>query len=220
FDDISGGASNDIQRATEIAHKMVMQLGMSDELGPIMFGTGQSEVFLGRDFSSGRNYSEEIASKIDSEIHNIVNGAYENAIKLLNENIEKLHFVAGYLVTREVMDGEQFRRIMEEDVTYEELDGMVAEKKRRSEEENEHRRRVVEENERRRAEEREREERLRAEKEKMAESGGMPSFFVNLPIDGKPKDEDDKKEEPDAPEETAHDETDKKDDNDNKDENE
>jgi len=193
FDDISGGASNDIQRATEIAHKMVMQLGMSDELGPIMFGTGQSEVFLGRDFSSGRNYSEEIASKIDSEIHKIVKGAYENAIKLLNENIDKLHFIAGYLVKREIMDGEQFKRVMEEgDVTYEELDEMVAEKKRRSEKENEHRRAVVKENERRRAAEREKEEKLREEKEKMHGNPGTPPFFINLPVDEdkEPQDED------------------------------
>ena len=201
FDDISGGASNDIQRATEIAHKMVMQLGMSDELGPIMFGTGQSEVFLGRDFTSGRNYSEEIASKIDSEIHKIIKGAYDNAIKLLTENIDKLHFIAGYLVTREVMDGEQFKRVMEEDgVTYEELDEMVADKKRRSAEENERRRKVVEENERRRAEEREKEEKLKAEREKMqGMSGRGPAFFIDdLPIGEEPmKDDEPKDEEPD-----------------------
>lgn len=165
FDDISGGASNDIQRATEIAHKMVMQLGMSDELGPIMFGTGQSEVFLGRDFSQGRNYSEEVASKIDSEIHRIINDAYERAQTLLKENIEKLHFIAKYLVENEVMDAEQFKAIMEGEPTFEELDAMVAEKKKRSEEENERRRKVVEENERRREEERRRE----AEKEKAKE---------------------------------------------------
>ena len=205
FDDISGGASNDIQRATEIAHKMVMQLGMSDELGPIMFGTGQSEVFLGRDFSSARNYSEEIASKIDSEIHKIIKGAYEDAIRLLTENIEKLHFIAGYLVTREVMDGEQFKRIMEGEVTYEELDEMVADKKRRSEEENERRRKVVEENERRRAEEREKEEKLRKEKEKMRDMAGRgPAFFINLPIDD-PDVPDAGAEENEAPDDKADD---------------
>lgn len=187
FDDISGGASNDIQRATEIAHKMVMQLGMSDELGPIMFGTGQSEVFLGRDFSSGRNYSEEVASKIDSEIHKIINDAYETAQKLLKENIEKLHFIAGYLVKNEIMDGDQFKRVMEGDPTYEELDEMVAEKKKRSEEENAKRRAKIEENERRREAEREKEkekeEKLRKEKEKRDEmSGKGPLFFVNLPV--------------------------------------
>lgn len=160
FDDISGGASNDIQRATEIAHKMVMQLGMSDELGPIMFGTDQGEVFLGRDFTNQRNYSEEVASKIDSEIHKIINDAYENAQRLLKENIEKLHFIAAYLVENETMDGEQFKAVMEGNPTFEELEGMVAEKKQRSAEENERRRAVIEENERRREEER------RAETEK------------------------------------------------------
>ncbi|MBR6917295.1 MAG: hypothetical protein IKN38_03845, partial [Clostridia bacterium] len=172
-----------------------MQLGMSDELGPIMFGTGQSEVFLGRDFSSGRNYSEEIASKIDSEIHKIIKGAYDNAIRILNENIEKLHFIAGYLLKCEVMDGDQFKRVMEGDVTYEELDEMVAEKRARSEKENEHRRKVVEENERRRAEEREKEEKLREEKEKMrGNAGNGPAFFINLPVEPEKKDEEDSKE--------------------------
>ena len=212
FDDISGGASNDIQRATEIAHKMVMQLGMSDELGPIMFGTGQSEVFLGRDFTSGRNYSEEIASKIDSEIHKIIRGAYDEAIRLLTENIDKLHFIAGYLVKNEVMDGEQFRRVMEDDsVTYEELDEMVAEKKRRSAEENERRRKVVEENERRRAEEREKEEKLKAEKEKAHGAAGRgPAFFIDdLPIDGGPmKDDEPKDDEPDGNDDSGEDDKD------------
>ena len=188
FDDISGGAANDIQRATEIAHKMVMQLGMSDELGPIMFGTGQSEVFLGRDFSTGRNYSEEIASKIDSEIHKIIKNAYENALKLLNENIDKLHFIAGYLLRCEVMDGDQFKKVMEEEnVTYEDLDGMVAEKKKRSEEENEHRRKVVEENEKRRAKEREREEKLRQEKSISDDTDGLPPFLAKFKVE-EPKD--------------------------------
>ncbi len=156
FDDVSGGASNDIQRATEIAHKMVMQYGMSDELGPVMYGTGQSEVFLGRDFSSGRNYSEETAFKIDSEIHKIINDAYERAIAILNENIGKLHFIASYLVENETMDAEQFKAVMEREVTFEELNAMVADKKKRSDEENEKRRRVIEENERKREEERRR----------------------------------------------------------------
>ena len=77
--DVSAGASNDIQRATEIARKMVTQYGMSDRLGPIVFGTNHDEVFLGRDFSTGRNYSEKIASEIDDEIHSIITGAFETA---------------------------------------------------------------------------------------------------------------------------------------------
>lgn len=180
FDDISGGASNDIERATAIAHKMVMQLGMSDALGPVMFGNGQSEVFLGRDFSSGRDYSEETASKIDEEIHKIMSEAYDNAIKLLKENIDKLHFIAGYLVRSETMDGDQFEKVMEGEVTFEELDEMVADRKKRSEEENEHRRKVIEENERRREEERKEAE----EKEKAHRDGMSGEIFKDGKSDG------------------------------------
>ena len=81
FDDVSGGASNDIQRATSIARKMVTQLGMSDELGPIVYGNSQEndEVFLGRSYNQSRNYSEETAAKIDVEVKSIVFEAYERA---------------------------------------------------------------------------------------------------------------------------------------------
>ena len=92
-DDISGGASNDIQRATEIARKMVTTYGMSDTLGPIVFGTGHDEVFLGKDYSTQRNYSEEIASKIDSEIHRIITDAYNKAKKIISENMDKLNLI-------------------------------------------------------------------------------------------------------------------------------
>ena len=158
FDDFSGGASNDIQRATEIARKMVMQLGMS-ELGPVQFGSGHSdtEVFLGRDFSNSRNFSEAVAAKIDEQIEKIIGEAYERAKQLLTENIGKLHFIAQYLVKNEVMDGEQFRRAMEEeDITVEALEEMVSEKKKRSEEENAARALQIAENERLREEERRR----------------------------------------------------------------
>ena len=154
FDDFSGGASNDIQRATQIARKMVMQLGMSD-LGPILFGSGHSdtEVFLGRDFSQNRDFSEAIAAKIDEQIEKIIGEAYDEAKRLLTENIDKLHFIAKYLVKNEIMNGEQFRRVMENpDVTVEELEEMYAEKRRRSEAENEARALQIKENERRREE--------------------------------------------------------------------
>lgn len=160
FDDFSGGASNDIQRATQIARKMVMQLGMSD-LGPILFGSGHSdtEVFLGRDFSQNRDFSEAIAAKIDEQIEKIINESYNEAKRLLSENIDKLHFIAGYLVKNEIMNGEQFRRVMENsDVTIEELEEMYAEKRRRSEAENEARTLQIKENERRREETRKLEE--------------------------------------------------------------
>ncbi len=172
FDDYSGGASNDIQRATQIARKMVMQLGMSD-LGPILFGSGHSdsEVFLGRDFSQSRNFSEAIAAKIDEQIEKIINEAYNEAKRLLSENIDKLHFIAKYLVKNEIMNGEQFRRVMEDpNVTVEELEEMYAEKRRRSEAENQARALQIKENERRREEER----RLEEQKRSGEENGGAP----------------------------------------------
>ena len=136
--DISTGASNDIQRATAIARSMVTKYGMSDTLGPIVYGSEHDgdEVFLGRDFNSTKNYSEDTAAIIDAEIKRIVTDAYDRAMKLLEENIEKLHFVAGYLFKNEIMDGEQFAAAMEGNPTVEELEAMVAEKKRKSEEEN------------------------------------------------------------------------------------
>jgi cell division protease FtsH len=144
FGDISGGASNDIERATDIAKKMVTQLGMSEVLGPRRFGSGHSEVFLGRDLSSSQDYSEEIAAKIDSEIHKIISEAYEKAKSILRENIEKLHFISEFLLRNEIMDGEQFKRAMEEDPTFEELEEMTEAKKRRSREENDERLRQLE----------------------------------------------------------------------------
>ena len=167
FDDFSGGASNDIQRATQIARKMVMQLGMSD-LGPILFGSehSDSEVFLGRDFSQSRNFSEAIAARIDEEIEKIITAQYDEAKRLLTENIDKLHFIAKFLVKNEIMTGEQFRRVMEEeDVTIEDLEEMDAERRRRSAAENEARALQIKENERRREEARRR----------AAEAAGAPS---------------------------------------------
>ncbi|MCD8314818.1 MAG: ATP-dependent zinc metalloprotease FtsH [Firmicutes bacterium] len=144
--DISTGASNDIQRATSIARNMVTKYGMTEALGPIVYGGEHDgdEVFLGRDFSSGRNYSEETAHLIDVEIKNIVESAYADAERILTENMDKLHFIAKYLIEHEIMDEEQFVAAMEkDDITYEELDDMVAEKRRRSEEENESRRKYL-----------------------------------------------------------------------------
>ncbi len=162
FGDISGGASNDIQRATDIAKKMVTQLGMSEVLGPRSFGTGHSEVFLGRDFSSAQDYSEEIAAKIDAEIQGIINEAYSRAKTLLTENIGKLHFISEFLMKNEIMDGEQFKAAMEGTPTFEELEEMTEAKKRRSREENEQRRR---EEKKRAEEEKARKEKEAAEKE-------------------------------------------------------
>ena len=129
FGDVSGGASNDIERATAIARKMVTKLGMSDMLGPIKYGSDQDEVFLGRDFSSTPNYSEEVAAKIDSEIHSIIENAYNKAKSILSEHSDKLHFVAEFLVKNEIMDGDQFEAAMTADATIESVEA-IAEKKR------------------------------------------------------------------------------------------
>ena len=112
--DISTGASNDLERSTETARKMVTKYGMSDKLGPVVFGSSESnEVFLGRDFGHTRNYSEEIAAAIDSEINAIITGAYARTTKKLEDNRDKLDLVAQYLIDHEKMDGEQFIAAME-----------------------------------------------------------------------------------------------------------
>ncbi len=156
--DISGGASNDIQRATEIARKMVTQYGMSETLGPIVFGTGHDEVFLGKDFSTTRNYSEKIAAAIDDEIHTIITKGYEIAEKLLISNMELLHFVAEYLVKYETMDRDQFTAVFEENPTFEKLLAIREEKHQKSKANNENKRK---ENQKRENEKRIKEEELK-----------------------------------------------------------
>ena len=108
--DISTGASNDILRATEIAREMVTKYGFSERLGPVNYSSSE-EVFLGKDFSTRKNYSEEIASEIDEEIKIIVEEAFTEAEKILNDNIEKLHTVAEALLEVETLDGEQFEAL-------------------------------------------------------------------------------------------------------------
>lgn len=136
FGDISGGAANDIQRATDIARKMVTQLGMSDTLGPIVFGTDNGEVFLGRDFSNTRNYSEKIASEIDEEIHRIITTGYELAEKIITEHMKEMHFIADYLVAHETMDADQFLAVFEEDPTFEKLENIKKAKEKKSKDAN------------------------------------------------------------------------------------
>ena len=144
LDDFSAGASNDIQRASEIARKMVTQYGMSDLLGPIVFGTGHDEVFLGKDFQTSRNYSENVAMQIDEEVHRIINEAYKKAEKILRENIEILHFVAKYLTANEIMDSEQFELCFEEGITAEKLDELRERKKQERKLRNEEKRKQSE----------------------------------------------------------------------------
>ena len=111
LDDISTGASNDIERATDIARKMVTKYGMSDKLGPIAFGNPHEEVFLGRDFGEQKNYSDEVAFEIDEEIKSIVDSAYNKARTILTENSEKVHLIANKLMETEKLSGEEFREM-------------------------------------------------------------------------------------------------------------
>ena len=112
FNDISTGASNDIERASEQARKMVTRYGMSEKLGPIAFGQNNDEVFLGKDYNHMRNYSEAVASQIDEEVEKIILNAYKQTEDILTEHIDKLHAVALELVKREKLTGEEFKRLM------------------------------------------------------------------------------------------------------------
>ena len=111
LNDISTGASNDIERASQIARSMVTVYGMSSRLGTIMYGQGQGEVFLGRDLAQTKNYSEETAAVIDEEVKAIIDRAYNTAKEILAANIDKLHIVAGILLEKEKIDGEEFDRV-------------------------------------------------------------------------------------------------------------
>ena len=113
FDDINTGASNDLERATQTARKMVMQYGMSEKLGYVTFNAEDHEVFLGRDFSQGRNYSESVAAVIDEEIKRIIDECYEKCEKLLTDNRDKLDNVAKALVEYEKLDAAEFEKVFE-----------------------------------------------------------------------------------------------------------
>ena len=158
LDDISTGASSDIQHATSVARQMVTRYGMSDKLGAVLYGSNHSsdEVFLGRDFSSGKNYSEVTAAAIDDEIRGIISDSYDRCKSILTEHIDKLHFVAEFLLKNESMDEEQFKAAMEmENPTIESIEDIAFRKQQKSAEEND----VAHENNRKAEEE----ERLRRE---------------------------------------------------------
>lgn len=114
LDDISTGASNDIERATAISRAMVTKYGMSERLGTITFGADQEEVFLGRDLAHAKEYSEETAAIIDEEVKKIVDAGYEKAINILSEHVDKLHAVAKVLLEKEKIDGDEFDKIFAE----------------------------------------------------------------------------------------------------------
>ena len=113
LEDISTGASNDLQRATDTARAMVTRYGFSERLGPVVYGTDPSETFLGRDLGMGKGYSENIAAEIDNEIRDIVDEAYETARRILTEHMDELHKVAAVLMEREKISGEEFKTLME-----------------------------------------------------------------------------------------------------------
>ncbi len=181
LDDISTGASSDIQQSTKIARNMVMRYGMSDKLGTVLYGSDHSdtEVFLGRDFNNTKNYSEQTASEIDDEIRSIIDGAHKECKNILTEHMDKLHLVAGYLLKAEFMDGDQFKAAMENDLTFEEIEEIAKEKERKSREENEAKLKAEEE------EQRKVEEELRREKEEREKMMNAPAgeTFDDSPVD-------------------------------------
>ncbi len=114
FGELSTGASDDIKRATELAHKMVTEFGMSDKLGPRTFGNKQEMVFLGREISEQRDYGDKIADLIDEEVHNIIQQSYETAKKILDKNKAKLTHIAKRLIARESLEGEELEAVFNE----------------------------------------------------------------------------------------------------------
>ena len=175
LDDISTGASSDIQHATHIARNMVTRYGMSDILGPVLYGNEHSsdEVFLGRDFSSGQNYSSKTAATIDDEIRSIIMAAYDKCKAILEEHIDKLHFVANFLLKNEFMDEDQFKACMEmDDPTIEAIEKIAEDRKRVSEEENKtaHKKNA-------------RNEELERERAKLAEEALRANIIEGKPLD-------------------------------------
>jgi len=112
FKDVSTGASNDIERATDIARSMITKYGMSEKLGPVAFGENSNEVFIGRDMGHVKNYSEKVAAEIDEEIYKIVKEGYDKVTQILTEHMDKLHEVAKILLEKEKLSGEEFAEIM------------------------------------------------------------------------------------------------------------
>lgn len=123
LDDISTGASNDLERATSTARNMVTRYGFSDNLGPVVYGQGEHEVFLGRDYTNTPSYSDNVAAEIDNEIRTLIESAFTDAEKILNEHMDKLHVVAKYLMKYEKVDGATFEKLMNGELTESEFMG-------------------------------------------------------------------------------------------------
>ena len=118
LEDISTGASNDLERTTAIAKSMVMRYGFSDKLGNVVYGHDPQQTFLGRDYGQGQGYSDAVANEIDSEIRRLVDEGYNRCMQILQDNIDKLHIVAKILMKKEKIDGDEFAKIMAEDYVY------------------------------------------------------------------------------------------------------
>ena len=112
LEDISTGASNDLQQATNIARQMITKYGFSERLGPVVYGTSQEETFLGRDFTQGKGYSESTAAEIDGEMRDIIDEAYETCRRTLTEHIDQLHALAQALMEREKLNEKEFNTVM------------------------------------------------------------------------------------------------------------
>lgn len=123
LNDISTGASNDLERATSTARNMVTRYGFSDNLGPVVYGQGDHEVFLGRDYTNTPSYSDNVAAEIDNEIRTLIESAFTDAEKILNEHMDKLHVVAKYLMKYEKVDGATFEKLMNGELTESEFMG-------------------------------------------------------------------------------------------------
>ena len=123
LDDISTGASNDLERATSTARNMVTRYGFSDNLGPVVYGQGDHEVFLGREYTNTPSYSDNVAAEIDNEIRTLIESAFTDAEKILNEHMDKLHVVAKYLMKYEKVDGATFEKLMNGELTESEFMG-------------------------------------------------------------------------------------------------
>ena len=129
LEDICTGASNDIERATKLAKNMVTRWGLSEELGPVAYGSENDEVFIGRDYGHVRDYSEEVAARIDTEVRRIVEEGYERALVILSENREQLDALANFLLEYEKVNEQEFLAIMRGELTVESRKAEEAAKK-------------------------------------------------------------------------------------------
>ena len=118
LDDISTGASNDLERATKLAKSMVTRYGFSEKLGPVVYGQDDGEPFLGRDFNHIRDYSENVAAEIDNEVREIIDTGYETVKEILTAHMDQLHLVAKYLMDKEKIDGATFEKLMKGELPY------------------------------------------------------------------------------------------------------